>query len=89
MSTISAAVSRITDCQECYWINQSLLPSGGLRSVRASVACAWFFGTKQGGGASDGVRYSRAPGLPWLPQHSEHHAYTALAPGRFKGFFRD
>jgi hypothetical protein len=32
MSTISAAVSRITDCQECYWINQSLLPSGGLRS---------------------------------------------------------
>ena len=34
-------------------------------------------------------RYSRAPGLPWLPQHSEHHAYTALAPGRFKGFFRD
>ena len=40
MSTISAAVSRITDCQECYWINQSLLPSGGLRSVRASVACA-------------------------------------------------
>ena len=32
---------------------------------------------------------SRAPGLPWLPQHSEHHAYTALAPGRFKGFFRD
>jgi hypothetical protein len=39
--------------------------------------------------ANDGVRYSRAPGLPWLPQHSEHHAYTALAPGRFKGFFRD
>ena len=34
-------------------------------------------------------RYSRAPGLPWLPQHSEHHAYTALTPGRFKGFFRD
>ena len=24
-----------------------------------------------------------------LPQHSEHHAYTALTPGRFKGFFRD
>ena len=22
-----------------------------------------------------------------LPQHSEHHAYTALAPGRFKGYF--
>jgi hypothetical protein len=34
-------------------------------------------------------RYSRAPGLSWLPQHSEHHAYTALTPGRFKGFFRD
>ena len=51
MSTISAAVSRITDCQKCYWITQSLLPSGGLRSVRASVACAWFFGTKEGGGS--------------------------------------
>ena len=22
-----------------------------------------------------------------LPQHSEHHAYTALAPDRFKGYF--
>jgi len=51
MSTISAAVSRITDCQEqeCYWITQSSV--GGLRSVRDSVACAWFFGTKEGGGS--------------------------------------
>ena len=56
MSTISAAVSRMTDCQECYWINQSLLPSGGLRSVRASIACAWFFGTKEGGGSFHFVR---------------------------------
>ena len=38
--------TRITDCHECYWITQSLLPSGGLRSLRASIACAWFFGTK-------------------------------------------
>jgi hypothetical protein len=28
MSTISAAVSRITYCHECYGITQSLLPSG-------------------------------------------------------------
>ena len=51
MSTISVAVSHITDCHECYGITQSLLPSGDLRSLRASVACAWFFGTKGGGGS--------------------------------------
>ena len=50
MSTISAAV-RITDCHRVYGITQSLLPSGDLRSLRASVACAWFFGTKRGGGS--------------------------------------
>jgi fatty acid desaturase len=49
-SIISAAVSRITDCRECYGIIQSLLPSGGLRCSRASSACAWFFGTKGGVG---------------------------------------
>src|ERR1700752_4972342 len=48
---ISVAVSRITGCHECYGITQSLLPSGDLRSLRASVACAWFFGTKGGGGS--------------------------------------
>ena len=47
MSTIFAAVSRITDCHECYTITQEPVPSGGLRSLRASVACAWFFGTKE------------------------------------------
>ena len=49
MSIISAAVSRITDCHECYGITQSLLPSGGLRCSRACSACAWFFGTKRSG----------------------------------------
>jgi hypothetical protein len=37
MSTISAAVSRITDCQECYWINQSLLV--GRLTLRESLRC--------------------------------------------------
>jgi acyl-lipid omega-6 desaturase (Delta-12 desaturase) len=46
MSTISAAVSRTTDCHEYYGITRSLLPSGDLRCSRASSACAWYFGTK-------------------------------------------
>ena len=88
-------VSRITDCHECYGITQSLLSSGGLRSVRASAsgrkeASAYFLSRdaySQVGDERKGGRRSKS-GIVISALWRRHRGRHDIPTGRRRPAFR-